>query len=217
MRLVSWARCHAASGRRSWSGRTQARSATQSVQMLFSLQAPGIPSPNGWSLLSAWPGEGHDAEPGATRLQRALLVGGIHLAAVPAGCGFGAAPGQEPPLVTGEKLHFAVGRLIRHELLGVRRRREGFDVSIPAWKHCPSERGRDNLVSLVEPRYLIGRSAGAKRLEVKRSLGVASCGEKKHPMFTRTWGLLSGTLAEAAFSARFCYRCCGNNSQKKEH
>lgn len=153
-------------------------SAVENVRAVFSLEAPRVRSPARQPLLSARPGERHGAGPGA------LLEGRVDLAPVSGhapGRGFGAAPGQEPPLVAGEKLHLAVGRLIGHELLRVGRGREGLDFSIRApERRRPSLRGRDNLVSLVEPQDLIGTSAGSED-----RLGDATCREENIPRLPR--------------------------------
>lgn len=197
--FVSWERHRAVSVRSRSGGEEAGPGGLGLLYALSSLEAPDIGSPGQRSLLPPRPREGREAG-----LQRALLVGRIHLSAVPGhapGRGFGAAPRQEPPLVAGEKLHFAVGCLIRHELLGVGRGREGFDFSAPAPKRCPSLRRRDNLVSLVEPQYLIGTSARAKSVGVERRLGNVTCREGRSDVYRR-W-LLPCTLISRLFGQGF--------------
>lgn len=85
--------------------------------------------------------------------------------------GLGAALRQKAAAVIGEKLHLAICGLVRHELLGVRQRREGLGFSVVTLKHFQSLGRRDHLVSPMGLRQVVGRQAISIRAERRPGQG----------------------------------------------
>lgn len=110
------------------------------------------------SVLSAGPRESHGSVPRPHIPGRALPVGIIYLAAVFAAAstnGLRAAFRQKTLAVTGEEFHLVISRFIRHELLRVGQRGEGFGLFLVAPKRFSLLGGRDHLVPLAAQRCVI--------------------------------------------------------------
>lgn len=144
--------------------------------VVFPVENPGSGRSVSQSVLSSRPGKGQRSDSSVVRLQRDLLVGVIYLTEIPGRAPYhrlGAALWQKAPPVAGKKLYLAVRCLVRHELLWIRQRRQGFGFSLVASVQCSSLGGRDHLVPLMsQQQKLIGIEA--IRLRVAGRLGDAS-------------------------------------------